>query len=108
MQNLIHAVNYTIKCDGSVNFGYVQAAEATYCTATTETPPVVSHFVAASPSVAIRQANRIASNVKVNAVVTERFIWIVLTLSFPLHLVYTFSTIQRGLVYHLWQAFQSV
>ena len=62
LQNLFHAVNYTIKCDRSVNFGYVQAAEATYCTATTETPPAVSHFGTASLSVTVRQAEMNVSN----------------------------------------------
>jgi hypothetical protein len=38
--------------------------EATYCTATTETPPVVSHFAAASLSGTVQQAEMNVSNAK--------------------------------------------
>ena len=58
LQNLFHAVNYTIKCDGSVKFENGQDIEATFCTATTETPPAVSRFAAAPPSVIVLQAGR--------------------------------------------------
>ena len=62
MQNLFHATNYTIECDGSVKFENGQDIDATYCTATTETSPAVSRFAAASPSGSILQTGSNASD----------------------------------------------
>ena len=89
MQNLFHAVNYTIKCDRSVKFENGQDIDATYCTATTETPPAVSRFAAASPSGIVLQEERNMRN-KIPSTIKRCLV----ALKTPVHIYYLLVSVR--------------